>query len=357
MNFTSFSLVANSSSMSNDECVAACQGSSYAGTYMTQCYCGSSIGASAGLLTGTCNIPCPGDASETCGGNVTTSAKMRRAVPNNILLTLYALIVGGTSSSSAAAVSSSASPTSTITVASVGSTAASGYGTTTGLLGSVTAVHYVVNGSSTASTPLSSVSPASATIGYGMGGPVTGTVLTTTYVDVCPTGLTTVTLTSTIAQCGCTNTAGRVAGVATTTSAASPTITMTTTVKECTACAATGGPSSVTITVPASVLAATASASASAAANTSATASFSSQAAVTTIAGQATTVTYGVNEATIATSAAVAGVLASNYTSASNGTVATASVNPSMNVFTGQGETLAASGYLCVAMLMAVMVL
>jgi hypothetical protein len=54
------------------------------------CYCGNSLDATVGLTKypeSDCNIPCPGDPSETCGGNLITETSRRRQ--SIILLTTY----------------------------------------------------------------------------------------------------------------------------------------------------------------------------------------------------------------------------------------------------------------------------
>lgn len=60
---------------------ASCQASCFKGGYTYagvgqigsasnwNCICGTSISSNAGVMPGQCNIPCPGDSSQTCGGN------------------------------------------------------------------------------------------------------------------------------------------------------------------------------------------------------------------------------------------------------------------------------------------------
>ncbi|KKY17376.1 hypothetical protein UCRPC4_g05620 [Phaeomoniella chlamydospora] len=328
-NFTSFNLIATESSMSNDRCVSLCSGSPFAGTYQNSCYCGSSVDNSTTPVSSeSCNIPCPGSSGETCGGNSTTTlSRFRRAVPNTYLLSLY-IYVAGSSSSAAVATTSAAAGVSVSVNIEISATTS-----ITTSTGSITAAHYITAGSSS----LSSVSPAYQTIGYGMGGGATAaaTVITTTYVDVCPTGLATYTLTSTVNECGCTRTKGA--------SSVEATIAMTTTEKVCTACAATGGPSTVTVTVPAS----------SVAASTTSSESTSESSAAATIAGAVTTV-----QVAAGTGAAVAYVgSSSNGTAAATAVPYSPSSTPSYAVYTGDGETLAASGVLCAAVALAALIL
>ena len=280
-----------------------------------------------------------------------TSAKVRRAAPNNILLSLYTVAVNGGSSSGAVS-SSGGSTTGVAFVAGAGSGSESGISSTTAaVVGGVSPVHYNPSGLPTGSVALVSVAPASATLGYGMGGSfATTTVVTTTYVDVCPTGLVTSTAVVTITQCGCTNTAN-VLGQATTVNAG-PAIPVTTTAKECTACAATGGPATVTVTIP---IASTGPVASSAAAGTTPV----STVVITTIAGQATTTTLSAaNFAAVSTAGVPAGAtIPSFYNSSSNASLAGAAI-PSMQAYPGEGETLrVASGLFCVVLLVIALIL
>jgi hypothetical protein len=62
----------------------------YQANHFRFCYCGNSLDATAGLTKypeSDCNIPCPGDPSETCGGNLITEMSRRRQ--SIILLTTY----------------------------------------------------------------------------------------------------------------------------------------------------------------------------------------------------------------------------------------------------------------------------
>lgn len=91
-------------------------------------------------------MPCPGDSSEICGGQVLTSSKRlakRQTALDSVLLSLYAKTAG----------------------ASVGG---AGTGTTAAVGG--TAVTFGTPGASISTLPLSSATPQSSVIGYGMGG-------------------------------------------------------------------------------------------------------------------------------------------------------------------------------------------
>lgn len=124
---------------------------------------------------------------------------------------------------------------------------------------------------------------------------------------------------------------------------------MTTTVKECTACAATGGPATVTVTMP---VTSNGPVAPSVKAGTTTV--------VTTIAGQATTTTISAaNFAAVSTSngVPVGAILPSSSNSTANGTVAGPAM-PSMQSYLGEGETLrVASGLFCVVLLVIAMIL
>ncbi|CAM9245846.1 unnamed protein product [Sphacelaria rigidula] len=57
------------STMTNKECAALCEGFTFFGTeYSDECYCGSDDDDPTRLGDGTCDRPCAGDLSATCGG-------------------------------------------------------------------------------------------------------------------------------------------------------------------------------------------------------------------------------------------------------------------------------------------------
>ncbi|KAE9567213.1 hypothetical protein CGMCC3_g16634 [Colletotrichum fructicola] len=62
---------AGGSSLTVDKCQAACwsEGFRYAGVKSgTECWCGSFVGGDWAANQTSCNVPCPGDAKQTCGG-------------------------------------------------------------------------------------------------------------------------------------------------------------------------------------------------------------------------------------------------------------------------------------------------
>ncbi|KIW53219.1 hypothetical protein PV05_08809 [Exophiala xenobiotica] len=69
----SFILVETSVSMSIEECISDCSGQNYAGLFDAECFCSSFNGtpSDSDCVTypdSACNVPCPGDAAQKCGG-------------------------------------------------------------------------------------------------------------------------------------------------------------------------------------------------------------------------------------------------------------------------------------------------
>ncbi|PNP75769.1 hypothetical protein FNYG_10847 [Fusarium nygamai] len=91
--FPSFTLAQSSESMDLETCAGLCTGRSYFGVYDTACYCGDVIDAAdtSRVTLDLCDIQCPGDDTQFCGGDA-PSAKLhrRQSVPNSRLLTVYA---------------------------------------------------------------------------------------------------------------------------------------------------------------------------------------------------------------------------------------------------------------------------
>ncbi|KAF4968843.1 hypothetical protein FSARC_3872, partial [Fusarium sarcochroum] len=86
--FPGFSQVYSSEDNDPQECTAACVGSNFAGLYDNSCYCGNELDASA-APAGSCDIVCPGDDNEICGGLDDSTRMMRRQVAVNVLLSIY----------------------------------------------------------------------------------------------------------------------------------------------------------------------------------------------------------------------------------------------------------------------------
>ncbi|KAG6026895.1 hypothetical protein E4U19_002351 [Claviceps sp. Clav32 group G5] len=69
--FEGFRMVSDSRDMTVKQCVKLCNGTMYAGTYHTQCFCADSLSANTRAVDeefGTCDHPCPGDKHQFCGG-------------------------------------------------------------------------------------------------------------------------------------------------------------------------------------------------------------------------------------------------------------------------------------------------
>lgn len=92
-NFPTFSLIASSEFMDLEMCTSYCGNQTFAGVYDGDCYCGSQVDGALTerVPTGQCDVPCPGDDTENCGGirEGATLARRQAAVPNTILLTVY----------------------------------------------------------------------------------------------------------------------------------------------------------------------------------------------------------------------------------------------------------------------------
>ncbi|KAF5019536.1 hypothetical protein F66182_8451 [Fusarium sp. NRRL 66182] len=99
-NFPTFELITSSGSMDLDLCSTACDGRAYFGVYDTDCYCGDEVDEdnTSRVDTDLCDIECPGDDSEFCGGDAPVARRSRiqarQQISNTILLTVY-ISLGG----------------------------------------------------------------------------------------------------------------------------------------------------------------------------------------------------------------------------------------------------------------------
>jgi hypothetical protein len=259
------------------------------------CYCGISLDATAGLTKypeGDCNIPCPGNLSETCGGNLITETSRRRQ--SIILLTTY----NNTININAAAPPSSSVPlpstlmstssifgvsipltiipsstislstgvsSSSIAILSVGGPSLSGAPGVGGVptsVGPVGSSHFFDPGTSSTTPPISlSSSPTPNSSAQRI--PIvisskyhalcldslSNGLIVAVWIDVCDVcehGLVTMTTTITTLHCGGTHTPV-------------PTIPMTTSTKACAICGEDGSRATVTITYPDTIAMASAS--------------------------------------------------------------------------------------------------
>ena len=79
----------------------------------SDCYCASSLASTSETSSGVCNLPCPGNPLEICGGTVPTSGKLRRRnVPAGEDLEVYAFNPPTTTTSSSSETSTTSSSTS-----------------------------------------------------------------------------------------------------------------------------------------------------------------------------------------------------------------------------------------------------
>ncbi|KAF9767140.1 hypothetical protein IL306_000340 [Fusarium sp. DS 682] len=97
--FPTFEFAESDPSMDLDRCSTLCQGRFYFGVYDTDCYCGDEVDGddTSRVSLNSCDIECPGDDSQTCGGDSRRRRLVRRqAVPNDRLLTVYVSAGGET---------------------------------------------------------------------------------------------------------------------------------------------------------------------------------------------------------------------------------------------------------------------
>ncbi|KAH7252680.1 hypothetical protein BKA59DRAFT_417722 [Fusarium tricinctum] len=96
--FPTFDFSLSDGAMDLELCASQCEGRSYFGVHDENCYCGDEINDddTTRVNTDECDIECPGDDSEFCGGNLLLNQVSRRqdAIPNTFLLTVY-VSVGG----------------------------------------------------------------------------------------------------------------------------------------------------------------------------------------------------------------------------------------------------------------------
>lgn len=251
-----------SDSMTNEKCTAACKNVTdayYAATHEQNCLCSTSVDLFTLLLDypdSSCNVPCPGANREMCGGNVqfegavpTTSASMRKRQANLVLVSLY----NNTILLPLAGEDDGPNPPGSSTTSQSSTTARSTTITTT----TTTSNGGIIGGGSltttSSSTTFTGFDPND--VIYNVTGTNTFTVISTTYVEDCPTGLTTRSTTIIVPHCGCTASYNEDLGISV--PVASPTVPMVTVTKSCAACASaanTAGASAnmpmITLTVP-----------------------------------------------------------------------------------------------------------
>merc|ERR1711964_959490 len=74
----------------------------YSGVYEFDCYCATALDTSVqNLGSGTCNIPCPGNPLQSCGGNVPVAKLRRRDIPAGRAIDVFEAISTTTTSPTA----------------------------------------------------------------------------------------------------------------------------------------------------------------------------------------------------------------------------------------------------------------
>ncbi|TPX07832.1 uncharacterized protein E0L32_010519 [Thyridium curvatum] len=91
--FPSFRLQTSSVNMTLEMCTAACSNFLYAGVHIGNCYCANTFDNVVTVQRGLCNIPCPGNPDESCGGSRQAASRLARRqtglVPADALLAVY----------------------------------------------------------------------------------------------------------------------------------------------------------------------------------------------------------------------------------------------------------------------------
>ncbi|GAW14380.1 hypothetical protein ANO14919_037820 [Xylariales sp. No.14919] len=240
--YTSFTQFASFATMDNEACVASCAGRKYAGVSGETCYCADILGDATAVVNDLCNIPCPGNAHEICGGVLSagdgaTSPFAALGIPRtNSTTQRNSRLLGSTSSSPRVdpLLPRAAPPTILLTV----------YGNVNG---DVPASAPGLGGTPNIVTTTSAVTPTSAVTAKST---ITVTsAVTVTFTTICPTDAAKL---ITLEYCA-TLTAQACAGCT-----VAPAIPMTTYAQACNACGP-GGENSVTLTVPQAVAAGTGS--------------------------------------------------------------------------------------------------
>ncbi|KAF5988803.1 hypothetical protein FBULB1_1261 [Fusarium bulbicola] len=97
--FPTFELAESDTSMDLDQCSTLCRGRAYFGVYDTDCYCGDEIDGedTTRVELDSCDIECPGDFSQFCGGDAQRRRMHRRqTISSDRLLTVYVSAGGQT---------------------------------------------------------------------------------------------------------------------------------------------------------------------------------------------------------------------------------------------------------------------
>ncbi|KAF4946136.1 hypothetical protein FGADI_11414 [Fusarium gaditjirri] len=93
--FPTFTLAQSNPDMDLNMCSTLCTGRPYFGVHYTACYCGDEIVAASRVGLDQCDIECPGNSTQFCGGEISSKLRARQAIPSNILLTVYVATEAG----------------------------------------------------------------------------------------------------------------------------------------------------------------------------------------------------------------------------------------------------------------------
>ncbi|KAJ4210221.1 hypothetical protein NW767_000491 [Fusarium falciforme] len=97
--FLTFDETSQSADMTIQSCIQACGGTTYIGVYEDTCYCADRLDANTRAVAdeSDCDVPCPGNDKQLCGGLAARSTSnsrrwmpSRRDAPSSVLLTVYA---------------------------------------------------------------------------------------------------------------------------------------------------------------------------------------------------------------------------------------------------------------------------
>merc|ERR1712098_862461 len=109
--FTTFNLELTSAQMDIELCTSECEtlNAAYSGVYEFDCYCATALDTSVqNLGSGTCNIPCPGNPLQSCGGNVPVAKLRRRDIPAGRAIDVFEAVSTTTASPTASPTTSGA---------------------------------------------------------------------------------------------------------------------------------------------------------------------------------------------------------------------------------------------------------
>merc|ERR1712093_104994 len=109
--FTTSNLELTSAQMDIELCTSECEAvnAAYSGVYEFDCYCATVLDTSVqNLGSGTCNIPCPGNPLQSCGGNVSAAKLRRRDIPAGRAIDVFEAVPTTTASPTASPTSSGA---------------------------------------------------------------------------------------------------------------------------------------------------------------------------------------------------------------------------------------------------------